>query len=149
MLSYCCKCQTAARLLLRNLSKANVAVLTVAPSSGSESACCFSSAGPHDATYQLSSADLHYTAKLARLSGLCYGHPEKLAAKLQVEGLQVEAQGQTSFTRSGMHAVTCLMLQLTSALMNQQVVCRNWLLDTAACKTCTACQASCKKAANS
>lgn len=101
LLKQCYKCRPEARLLLRTLSKANEAVLTVAPGSGSQSASCSSSAGPHNATSQLSSADLHFYAKLARLSGLCYGHPEQLAAKLQVEGLQVEAQGQTSFTRSG------------------------------------------------
>ncbi|KAL3139882.1 hypothetical protein ABBQ38_004176 [Trebouxia sp. C0009 RCD-2024] len=99
LLKQCYKCRPEARLLLRTLSKANEAVLTVAPGSGSQSASCSSSAGPHNATSQLSSADLHFYAKLARLSGLCYGHPEQLAAKLQVEGLQVEAQGQTSFTR--------------------------------------------------
>lgn len=75
------------------------AFLYTLPSSGIRSSCCFSSSGADNATSQLSSAELHYTAKLARLSGLCYGRPEKLAAKLQVEGLQVEAQGQTSFTR--------------------------------------------------
>ena len=93
------KCQTAARLFLRNGSKVNEAVFSVSSNSGSQSACFFSSAAPQDATSQLSSADLHYTAKLARLSGLCYGAPEKLAARLQVEGMQIEAQGQTAFTR--------------------------------------------------
>ena len=93
------KCQTAALLSLRNGSKVNEAIFSVSSNLGSHSACCFSSAAPQDATSQLSSADLHYIAKLARLSGLCYGPPEKLAARLQAEGMQVEAQGQTAFTR--------------------------------------------------
>ena len=96
---HCYKCQTATRLFLRNGSQVNEAVIPASYKPGSQSAYCFSSAAPQDVMSQLSSADLHYTAKLARLSGLCYGPPEKLAARLQVEGMQVEAQGQTSFTR--------------------------------------------------
>ena len=63
---------------------------------------CQSSSGTDQAAADaphLTATDLHYSAKLARLSGLCYGTPDRLAARLQAEGLQVEAQGQTSFTR--------------------------------------------------
>lgn len=149
LLKHCHRYRPATRLLLRTVGKANEAVLTVAPGSGSQSACCSFSAGPHNTTSQLRSADLHYYAKLARLSGLCYGHPEQLAAKLQVEGLQVEAQGQTSFTRSG-NACCCMpgTAQLTSTLI-QQVVCGKRLPDTAPGKAYTACQAPFETADNS
>lgn len=91
----------ASPLLLRNATKSCEALfcLKLRLRSSSQPACCFCSSGAQDTTSQLSAAELHYTAKLARLSGLCYGRPERLAAKLQAEGLQVEAQGQTSFTR--------------------------------------------------
>ena len=52
-----------------------------------------------DVPSQLSVQELHYSAKMARLSGLCYGNQGTLAARLQAEGLQAIAQGQTSFTR--------------------------------------------------
>ncbi len=51
---------------------------------------------------QLDAEEVHFAAKLARLSGLCYGQPDRLAARLQAEGMQVQAQGQTSFTRYNM-----------------------------------------------
>ena len=91
---------TAARFVGR-LSPARPA-LAVSVSSSPELPNCWlttSAADQTDAPPRLSVQELHQAAKLARLSGLCYGTPETLAARLQAEGLQVLAQGQTSFTR--------------------------------------------------
>ena len=93
------RCNAVAALAWRRKGTVQEAAVSVTLSSGLQTACWSSSAGAPDAISQLSSAELHCTAKLARLSGLCYGQPETLAAKLQIEGLQVEAQGQTAFTR--------------------------------------------------
>ena len=82
------------------------AALAVSVSSSPELRKCWftsSAADQTDSPPHLSVEDLHQAAKLARLSGLCYGTPETLAARLQAEGLQVLAQGQTSFTRYSEH----------------------------------------------
>lgn len=76
--------------------------LAAAPALHFLNKCLLSSHGIQEAagnTSHLNATELHYAAKLARLSGLCYGAPENLAARLQAEGMQVQAQGQTSFTR--------------------------------------------------
>lgn len=85
--------------LFRTLSPAH---LGAAPALCFLNKSLFSSHGIQQAagnTSHLNATELHYAAKLARLSGLCYGVPENLAARLQAEGMQVQAQGQTSFTR--------------------------------------------------
>lgn len=50
-------------------------------------------------TAPLSSSELHQAAKLARLSGICYGGSATLAARVTAEGFQFQTQGQTAFTR--------------------------------------------------
>ncbi|DBA99807.1 TPA: hypothetical protein ACH3X3_012346 [Trebouxia sp. C0006] len=75
---------------------------SASPALGSQQNSWFSSdilQDDADSMSQLSAKEVHFAAKLARLSGLCYGQPDRLAARLQAEGMQVQAQGQTSFTR--------------------------------------------------
>jgi len=78
---------------------------SASPALGSQQNSWFSSGilqDDADTMSQLDAEEVHFAAKLARLSGLCYGQPDRLAARLQAEGMQVQAQGQTSFTRYNM-----------------------------------------------